>query len=33
MTHERQIGFDYYQDMMIWALPIVMERKDLYQLF
>ena len=28
-TGERQIGFDYYQDMMLWVLPIVMEGENL----
>ena len=32
-TGERQIGFDYYQDMMLWVLPIVMEGKNLTNYF
>jgi len=28
-TGERQISFDYYQDMMLWILPAVMEGKTL----
>ena len=32
-TGERQIGFEYYQDMMPWVLPIVLEGKDLTNYF
>ncbi len=28
-TGERHIGTDYYQAMMLWALPVVLEGKDL----
>lgn len=28
-TGERTYGWDYYQDMMLWALPAAIEGKDL----
>jgi hypothetical protein len=28
-TGERVFGHDYYQDMMLWALPAAMEGKDM----
>ena len=28
-TGERTFGTDYYQDMMLWALPAALEGKDL----
>jgi uncharacterized protein (DUF608 family) len=30
-TGERIYGSDYYQNLMLWALPAAMERKDLAQ--
>jgi hypothetical protein len=28
-TGERYIGTDYYQVMMLWALPVVLDGKDM----
>ena len=30
---DRQIGFDYYQDRMLWVLPMVIEGENLTNYF